>query len=246
MKSLFPILLLLAFSLCSACVCKDDIDCKDVVKAFGNLIDENDRIRNELNDRNNCLPRETKIASDTIITLQALRDSQNFYSDSFSKLIALVIGIITILVAIIGIPSIWNWLEAKKYNKEAKEEIYKTKKETEEIRMLMTRDYLTRASHYLRNKHFQEYFFELRIFFNALTESNLKENSFISACLDIIDHFIQECKSIEKIQEISEYPLFLESLKNFISHYNNKTEYKEVIEEAEIILKKFTSMFGEG
>jgi len=84
---------------------------------------------------------EEPIVYDTIhmlnpdsLTVALLKESREFYSNSFSNILWLVGIIIAIGCAIFGSLGTWNWREAKKYNKETKEDLNKIRNELDSYR----------------------------------------------------------------------------------------------------------------
>jgi hypothetical protein len=57
------------------------------------------------------------------VTVEALKNSQIFYSNSFTNILWLVGIIVTISCAIVGLLGSYNWWKAKKYNEEMKKEL---------------------------------------------------------------------------------------------------------------------------
>jgi septin family protein len=67
-------------------------------------------------DTARCVVDSIWVIPNNVVTLEALKNSQEFYSTALDW----ILTVFGIFVTIVLAPGIWNWLESKKYKKELK------------------------------------------------------------------------------------------------------------------------------
>jgi len=170
------ILLFLAFSLCSAQAAKKTETIYDTVVVNKTVIDTVHRLNYDS------------------LTATLLKDSQNFYSSSFSNILWLVGIIIAVGCAIFGAAGTWNWWKARKFNEETKNELDILKKELQSQIDKQGKSF----------KSFKEEFRKMKAEFDVELGEVYKEfaNSYFNFSMQ---YFYDEDKRMDHFYKLSQY-----------------------------------------
>ncbi|MDR3000360.1 MAG: hypothetical protein LBU89_03760 [Fibromonadaceae bacterium] len=189
-----------------------------------------------------CLIRQ--VCTDTIyrlnydsLTVAVLKDSQTFYSNSFSNLMMLI----AIILAVIGLPSIWHWQKAKMYNKEMNEEVSNARSSLNKIWKQIADTNLISAALHLENNDFLVHFTFLRNYFGIVFDNKLELDDDMLHDIKTLSSFVDEYMEIKGIA-IPEAD-FLVSLDMLL--YKSKEMKKEIhYNELSEIFKKLYGHYG--
>ena len=261
MKKCFFVLFL-AISMCFGSICKDTIDCKEVVKVFSNLMDEKECIEIAAKKCQASKDSLNKIISDNI-TVETIQKTQELYNTSFSNMqssfniFILAIGIFISILAIINFKSVENskkeikeeLLKIKGFEdkldaikKEAKEELEtqkrKVKSSTDNILREMMEVKFFIAWEKINTKKMTEHFTNLSEYFRMFTKHNVELNDYSDL------FYFETIESYADSYERMPHGYFLYDFEKLLQYCKSKNSEKH-IKILERTWKKLCDRFGE-